>query len=183
MQKLSLGEESDMSKSTQLGLVDGWQMDAHYDIFGYNDRNPTQSDASKKGRKNEDLVMFLNSPGSHFQEQLNQGTQVISSGLSPSYPISELWFSLCWIHDQAGSPSWWQDSSSSSRCIFSISFLKRVSLLQSLHQKAPNLVLLIPAAPIYWALTLCWAVYIIQSVQQLSADHYSLHCTGEETEA
>ena len=70
-------------------------MDAHYDIFGYNDRNPTQSDASKKGRKNEDLVMFLNSPGSHFQEQLNQGTQVISSGLSPSYRISELWFSLC----------------------------------------------------------------------------------------
>ena len=50
---------------------------------------------AKKEEKNEDLVMFLNSPGSHFQEQLNQGTQVISSGLSPSYPISELWFSLC----------------------------------------------------------------------------------------
>ena len=54
-----------------------------------------ETHASKKGRKNEDLVMFLNSPGSHFQEQLNQGTQVISSGLSPSYRISELWFSLC----------------------------------------------------------------------------------------
>ena len=30
MQKLSLGEQSDMSKSTQLGLVDGW-MDGRMD--------------------------------------------------------------------------------------------------------------------------------------------------------
>ena len=49
---------------------------------------------AKKEEKNKDLVMFLNSSGAHFQEQLNQGTQMISSGLSPS-PISELWFSLC----------------------------------------------------------------------------------------
>ena len=60
-----------------------------------NDRNPTQNDASKKIRKNKDLVMFLNSSGAHFQEQLNQGTLVISSGFIPSSPISELWFSLC----------------------------------------------------------------------------------------
>lgn len=50
---------------------------------------------------------------------------MISSGLSPSFPISEHCFPLCWIHYQAGSPSWWQDSSSHSRCIFRISVKKK----------------------------------------------------------
>ena len=76
--------------------MDGW-MDRWMLIMTFlvtNDRNPTQSDASKKGRENKDLVMFLNSSGAHLQEQLNQGTQVISSQFIPSSPISELWFSL-----------------------------------------------------------------------------------------
>ena len=59
-----------------VGWMDGW-MDRWIlinTLFVANDRNPTQSNLRKKGRKNKDLVMFLNSPGVDLQEQLDQGT-------------------------------------------------------------------------------------------------------------
>lgn len=61
MQKLSLGEKSDVSELTWLGLVDGLMEEwmPIKTLFATNDRNPTQNDLGKKGRKHKDLTGYV----------------------------------------------------------------------------------------------------------------------------